>query len=154
MFDQRGARQQQRCGRGAPGSAAARDALVVLLAGLIAGGVRVGDPLLTDSLIAAATSFTEAHLHEPDLAPAMIARALCVSVRTLHRAFATTDETLMAYVRRRRLERARDALRHAATVAQVAERWHFADTSHFRRAYKAQFGHPPRTASNSREAAR
>ncbi|WNI19548.1 helix-turn-helix domain-containing protein [Actinacidiphila sp. ITFR-21] len=30
------------------------------------------------------------------------------------------------------------------TVAEVAARWQFADTSHFRRAYRAAYGHPPR----------
>ncbi|MER7184432.1 helix-turn-helix domain-containing protein [Streptomyces hyaluromycini] len=69
-----------------------------------------------------------------------------VSVRTLHRAFAD-GESVMAYVRRRRLESARRELDHPGgtyTVADVASRWQFADPSHFRRAYRNTYGQPPR----------
>ncbi|MFI7000422.1 helix-turn-helix domain-containing protein [Nocardia sp. NPDC050175] len=126
------------------GATAARDAMLMLLAGVITSETPHDEPQLAESLVAAATRYADTHLHDRDLSPAVIARALCVSVRTLHRAFATADESAMAYVRRRRLEKAHIDLTHAGTVAEVAARWHFADTSHFRRAYKAHFGHPPR----------
>jgi AraC-like DNA-binding protein len=45
----------------------------------------------------------------------------------------------MAYVRRRRLEGARrelDCPGSPYTVADVAARWQFADSSHFRRAHR------------------
>ncbi|MEU6319987.1 helix-turn-helix transcriptional regulator [Streptomyces sp. NPDC047009] len=67
-------------------------------------------------------------------------------VRTLHRAFAD-GETIMAYVCRRRLEGARRELDHprgSYTVADVAARRQFADTSHFRRAYRKAYGQSPR----------
>ncbi|MEV0477801.1 helix-turn-helix domain-containing protein [Streptomyces prunicolor] len=84
---------------------------------------------------------TSVHIHRtrlPDLTPATIARALNVSGRTLHRAFAD-GETVMAYVRRRRLEGARRELGLPCgpfTVADVAARRQFADPSHFRRAHR------------------
>ncbi|WP_433654792.1 AraC family transcriptional regulator [Nocardia sp. CA-128927] len=126
-------------------AAAARDALLMLLAGVIASDAPPAEPLLAESVVAAATRYADKHLEDRDLSPTVIARALCVSVRTLHRAFATADESVMSYVRRRRLERAHSDLLYTGTVAEVAARWHFADTSHFRRAYKAHFGRPPRS---------
>ena len=83
---------------------------------------------------------------EPRLAPAL-ARQLNVSVRTLHRAFATAGETVAAYIRRRRLEQARLELAAPAPrrpgVPEVAARYQFADGSHFARTFKAQYGQTP-----------
>ncbi|MER5901528.1 helix-turn-helix domain-containing protein [Streptomyces mirabilis] len=115
---------------------AAGEAMAMLLTGLI----RTHAPIVVppQSLRAAATAYADSRLRDPDLAPATIARALNVSVRTLHRAFAD-GETVMAYVRRRRLEGARrelDCPGSPYTVADVAARWQFADSSHFRRAHR------------------
>ncbi|MDX2642249.1 helix-turn-helix domain-containing protein [Streptomyces sp. PA03-1a] len=125
---------------------AAQQSVVQLLAGaLMARGVSA-DPAFRPSLRTAARNCVEARLLDPHLSPAEVARTLSVSVRTLHRAFAEVDESLMAYVRRRRLERAREelvALGGRYTVSAVAARWHFADVSHFSRAFKRQFGETP-----------
>jgi AraC-like DNA-binding protein len=48
---------------------------------------------------------------------------------------------MAAYVRRRRLELAATSGR--PDVAEVAARWHFADSSHFARAFKHQYGETP-----------
>jgi AraC-like DNA-binding protein len=91
-----------------------------------------------------ARRFIDEHLANPDLAPAAIARAMNISVRTLYRAFGETDESLMAYVRRQRLRRARAQLINPeARVADVAARWQFSDTSHFIRQFKALYGTTP-----------
>lgn len=98
------------------------------------------------SLRAAATAYADGGLRDPDLTPADIARALNVSVRTLHRAFAD-GESLMAYVRRRRLEGARRELGRPGspyTVAEVAARRQFADPGHFRRVHRETYGQSPR----------
>ncbi|MFJ8848571.1 helix-turn-helix domain-containing protein [Streptomyces cyaneofuscatus] len=134
------------------GSYAARDALLMLLGGVIGAGTDSravtgtlsADPLLAPPLRAAAMAYADTRLRDRDLSPAVVARALSVSVRTLHRAFAGGEESVMAYVRRRRLEEARADLARSALVSDVAARWHFADTSHFRRAYRGHFGHAPR----------
>ncbi|MGW1754049.1 helix-turn-helix domain-containing protein [Streptomyces mirabilis] len=115
---------------------AAGEAMAMLLTGLIRTHAPIAVP--PQSLRAAATAYADSRLRDPDLAPATIARALNVSVRTLHRAFAD-GETVMAYVRRRRLEGARrelDCPGSPYTVADVAARWQFADSSHFRRAHR------------------
>lgn len=112
------------------------EAMAMLLTGLIRTHAPTAIP--PQSLRAAATAYADSRLRDPDLAPATIARALNVSVRTLHRAFAD-GQTVMAYVRRRRLEGARrelDCPGSPYTVADVAARWQFADSSHFRRAHR------------------
>ncbi|MFF3565274.1 helix-turn-helix domain-containing protein [Streptomyces sp. NPDC002574] len=128
------------------GTRAAQQSVLQLLAGaLMARGVSA-DSAFRPSLRAAARNCAEARLLDPHLSPAEIARTLSVSVRTLHRAFTEVDESLMAYVRRRRLERAREelvAMDGRYTVSAVAARWHFADASHFGRAFKRQFGETP-----------
>ncbi|MEU8718689.1 helix-turn-helix transcriptional regulator [Streptomyces sp. NPDC048663] len=76
----------------------------------------------------------------------MLARELHVSVRTLHRAFAATGETTAAFIRKKRLEQARLTLTASIgrpTVTELAARWHFADSSHFIRAFKKQYGKSP-----------
>jgi AraC-like DNA-binding protein len=89
---------------------------------------------------------TDRRLASPDLSPASLARELNVSVRTLHRAFAATGESVSAYVRRRRLERARLELAVPSgrpDVGEVAARWQFADSSHFIRAFRERYGQTP-----------
>ena len=123
---------------------AAGEAMVMLLTGLIRTRVPITIP--PQSLRAAATAYADSRLRDPDLTPATIARALNVSVRTLHRAFAD-GETVMAHVRRRRLEGARrelDLPGSPFTVADIAARWQFADPSHFRRAHRDTYGQSPR----------
>jgi len=96
--------------------------------------------------LAAARKFIDGHLEEPNLAPQLIAGALHMSVRTLHRAFGDADDSVMAYVRRQRLRRARAQLMDSgARVADVAARWQFSDTSHFIRQFKAVYGVTPTT---------
>ncbi|MGW7540813.1 AraC family transcriptional regulator [Streptomyces sp. NPDC054770] len=127
---------------GPVGTHAAGAALSLLLTGLI----DTPAPAPAQALRAAATAYVDQRLRDPDLTPAAIARALNVSVRTLHRAFAD-GESVMAHVRRRRLEGARSELDQPGgtyTVADIASRWQFADPSHFRRTYRNAYGQPPR----------
>ncbi|MEU7363542.1 MULTISPECIES: helix-turn-helix transcriptional regulator [Streptomyces] len=95
----------------------------------------------------------EERLGEGGLSPTVIAKGLNVSVRTLHRSFTGTGESLMGYVRRRRLEQARQALLSGhgeVSVSELAQRWHFADSSHFIRAFRVHFGiTPARVVSSS-----
>lgn len=86
------------------------------------------------------------HLTHPELSPTSLARELNVSVRTLHRAFATAGESVAAYIRRRRLEQARLELAtplRRPSVSEVAARWQFADSSHFIRVFKNQYAQTP-----------
>ena len=85
-------------------------------------------------------------LADADLSSALLAGELNVSVRTLHRAFAAAGEPVAAYIRRRRLEQARMELAARPgrpDISVVAARWRFADSSHFARAFKKQYGQTP-----------
>ncbi|MEU9157997.1 helix-turn-helix domain-containing protein [Streptomyces sp. NPDC048417] len=129
---------------GPEGTHAAGAAPAMLLTGLIR--TRPSFAVPPGTLRAAATAYADSRLRDPDLTPAAVARSLNVSVRTLHRAFAD-GESLMAHVRRRRLEGARrepDRPGSPYTVAEVAARRQFADPSHFRRVDRDTYGQPPR----------
>jgi AraC-like DNA-binding protein len=126
----------------------ARQATVELFQGLVNDQV-MDDADFAPALLEAAMSYIEDRLlDDPDLNPRAIAQALHVSVRTLYRVFAQqATSSVMAYVRKRRLEHARaELVSTPLTVSELAARWHFADGSHFVKAYKKHFGETP-TAS-------
>ncbi|WP_432849467.1 helix-turn-helix transcriptional regulator [Amycolatopsis sp. CA-161197] len=126
------------------GLTAARASLVELAKGVLLGHADCADPLLAPALAQAARDLADRLLPDADLSPAVPARHLNVSVRTLHRAFATCDESVTAYVRRRRLDHARaDLATGRATVSEVAARWQFSDSSHLIRAFKSRYGRTP-----------
>jgi AraC-like DNA-binding protein len=130
---------------GPAAAGAARNATFELFQGLVNGQV-MDDADFTPALLEAATGYIEDRLlDDPDLDARAIAEALHVSVRTLYRVFAQqATSSVMAYVRERRLERARAELNSTRlTVSEVAARWHFADGSHFVKAYKKHFGETP-----------
>ncbi|MFJ4784715.1 helix-turn-helix transcriptional regulator [Streptomyces sp. NPDC088794] len=133
----------------APASAAsAREAAVELFRGVLNEQV-VDDAEFAPALLAAATDYIEDRLLDGgDLSPRDIADALHVSPRTLYRVFAQHSATssVMAYVRERRLERARaELVATRLTVSELAARWRFADSSHFVKAYRKRFGETPTT---------
>jgi AraC-like DNA-binding protein len=128
-----------------PAAGAARDATFQLFQGLVNEQV-VDDAEFAPALLEAARRYIEDRLlDDPDLDARAVAEALHVSVRTLYRAFARHSTTsVMAYIRQRRLERARAELNSTRlTVSETAARWHFADGSHFAKAYKKHFGETP-----------
>jgi hypothetical protein len=84
---------------------AARDALLELAKGAMRREFDDVEPRLAPALARAAMEIADRRLNDPDLTPAALDRRLNVSVRTLHRAFATAGETVAAYIRRRRLSR-------------------------------------------------
>ncbi|MFF0156945.1 helix-turn-helix domain-containing protein [Streptomyces sp. NPDC005263] len=141
------------------GAQAARNCLVELVKGVLTRGFDDKEPRLAPALAQAAKELVDSRLADPDLSPSALARELNVSVRTLHRAFAAADETVSAYVRRRRLEHARLELASPGgrpSVSELAAHWRFADSSHFIRAFKKQYGQTPTqfVRSNTRDGAR
>jgi AraC-like DNA-binding protein len=87
------------------------------------------------------------------LRPRRIAADNAISVRTLHSLFQSADDTVGAYVRRRRLHHARAELTRPPwpTVTAVAHRWGFSDAANFSRSFRAQYGQAP---SEARDVAR
>jgi AraC family transcriptional activator of tynA and feaB len=124
---------------------ASRNALVELVRGVLHGYLDGTEPGLATPLVRAAGNLADQLLTDPDLTPALLARHLKVSLRTLHRAFASTGEPVAAYIRRRRLEQARRALLSPShpTVSEIAAHWQFADSSHFIRMFRRYYGQTP-----------
>ena len=128
------------------GARGARDALLELVRGAMRREFDGAEPRLAQALARAAMDIADGRLADPELSPSSLARELGVSVRTLHRAFAAAGESVAAYVRRARLERARLDLTAPSgrpAVSEIAARWQFADHSHFIRAFRKQYGETP-----------
>ncbi|MBB0231615.1 helix-turn-helix domain-containing protein [Streptomyces calidiresistens] len=130
---------------GESGVHASRNALVELVRGVSHGYLDAAEPGMAGPLVRSARRFADHLLADPELNPTLLARHLNVSLRTLHRAFASTGEPVAAYIRRRRLEQARRELLSPSrrTVAEIAAHWQFADSSHFIRTFRRQYGRTP-----------
>ncbi|MFD3492624.1 helix-turn-helix transcriptional regulator [Streptomyces sp. NPDC058690] len=132
--------------RSVPARNLALDACAALLSGMLSGrsGAALSDH--PNTTVEAAKNVIENDLGRDDLSPAMIAQVLGVSLRTLHRSFADSNDSIMAFTRRRRLQKAHDELiakGGTASVSEIAARWHFADSSHFIRHFKSAYGTTP-----------
>ncbi|MER8105980.1 helix-turn-helix domain-containing protein [Kitasatospora sp. NPDC094016] len=137
----------QTAGGLSPGGAqAAHLALIELVRGVLRQRPDATEPAHAPALAQAARELADVRLADPQLSPALVARELAVSVRTLHRAFEGGEETVAGYIRRRRLEQARAALLSAIgrpSISELAAYWQFADSSHFSRAFRRQYGQSP-----------
>jgi AraC-like DNA-binding protein len=92
-------------------------------------------------------SYIRSRLGDSGLDPETIARACRISTRYLHELFRDANQTLSSWIRDQRLDACREALGDPArkqTVAEIAYQWGFGDQAQFSRAFKAQFGMPPR----------
>jgi AraC-like DNA-binding protein len=130
----------------AGGARVAASILDVLSAAL---HVEVGSRLAASdrhlSLYRRARDFIGAHLDDPSLDLASLAKALHVSESTLGRLFAANGTTVMRHVWQQRLEASHRALSEgsSSTVTEVALRYGFTSFSHFSRAFKQVYGVPP-----------
>jgi AraC family transcriptional regulator, positive regulator of tynA and feaB len=99
------------------------------------------------------TRYVRRHLQDPGLAPASIARAYAMSVRSLFSLFEDVDESPARLIRNERLARCLEDLRqpNGGSVTEIAFRWGFGDAAHFSRVFKREYGISPREA---RQAAR
>jgi AraC family transcriptional regulator, positive regulator of tynA and feaB len=115
------------------------------------------EPLLAPALAQAAKDLADSRLADPELSAEVLARDLNVSVRTLQRAFTAAGESVVSYIRSRRLEEARLALTALPagrlSVSELAAHWQFADSSHFIRAFKKHYGRTPTEYARSTRSA-
>ncbi|WP_162140005.1 helix-turn-helix domain-containing protein [Sphingomonas sp. Mn802worker] len=92
--------------------------------------------------------FIEQNLRNPDLSPTLVASAMRVSPRYLRMIFATQDESIASYVRRRRLEECANQLADARwrghSITEIAFGWGFNSAPHFTRSFRDCFGLSPR----------
>ncbi len=86
-------------------------------------------------------------IDQPGLGAEVLAREAGISLRTLHRAFATQGSTFAVTLRHLRLARAGELLRRPqlahVTVGEIGRRCGFADASHFARVFQRAMGMPP-----------
>lgn len=89
------------------------------------------------------------NLKHAELTPNFVADELGISVRKLHYLFRSTDHSVMATIRKKRLKKAREDLANPAMIDQlsithIAYRWAFSDPAYFCNAFKSEFGENPR----------
>ena len=116
------------------------DALLELVAALV--GVDRDDQSAAHR--AAAQTYIDQRLFNPDLSAPQIAAAVGISPRHLSRVFADAGTTVPKYVLARRLEAARSLLERptatSMTIAEVAHHCGFASAAHFSSAFSSRFG--------------
>lgn len=105
--------------------------------------------VITDSLALRIGLFIDAHLYDPDLTPAIIARHHHISLRQLYNVWSRHHEiTLGQAIIGKRLDAARrDLARPDAavlTISAIARRCGFVDTAHFARKFRQAYGCSPR----------
>ncbi|WP_306206367.1 helix-turn-helix transcriptional regulator [Actinoplanes sp. RD1] len=111
-------------------------------------GPRPESATTATGVVRRATAFIEAGADRP-LTAAQIAEAVGLGIRSVQLAFRRQlDTTPMAYLRRVRLERARQELEAAdpaagVTVAATARRWGYPSASRFAGHYRELFGETP-----------
>lgn len=132
----------------------ARNATLELLGAALRPDATPGGVSLRAGLHALASQHIERHLGDPALTPESVARTVGVSLRSLQLAFEEHDDSVAAFVRRRRLARAHAELsrRDDVSVTEVAFRWGFVDSGHFARIFKRAYGITP-SALRQRELA-
>ncbi|MFG2883228.1 helix-turn-helix domain-containing protein [Streptomyces sp. NPDC048297] len=88
------------------------------------------------------------HLTDRDLTPSAVARAHHISLRHLYAVLAQEGVSPGEWIRRQRLEGARQELAGAEAgrdaIAAVAHRWGFTDAARFGRSFKEAYGVSPR----------
>jgi AraC-like DNA-binding protein len=102
----------------------------------------------TRALVHRIRAHIQRNLHDPQLTPTSIAAAHHISASYLHRLFQGEDETVAAWIRRQRLERAcrdlADPAMCATPIHSIAARWGFPRAADFTRAFRAAHGMPPK----------
>jgi AraC-like DNA-binding protein len=96
----------------------------------------------------------ETHLRSPELTPTTIAAALGLSRRYLRMLFAAENDSVTAYIRRRRLEECAWELSQpqwrGRSITETASDWGFRSVTHFARAFKTVYGATPSAFKHQR----
>ncbi|MFI7300871.1 AraC family transcriptional regulator [Streptomyces sp. NPDC050121] len=125
--------------------------VVDLLSALFAHALEADDSLPPETrrqtLVLRIRAFVQQHLHDPQLTPSAVAAAHHISTSYLHRLFEQEDETVAAWIRTQRLERARRALAEptmrAIPIHAIAARSGFPRAADFTRAFRRAYGVSP-----------
>lgn len=109
-------------------------------------GLEIARSGLEAVLLRRARRFIDARLSSPELGAEALCRGLGVSRRTLYRMF-EPEGGVQHYIQGKRLERMRSCLTdptETRRISDVAAEYGFLRNDHFARAFKHQFGLPPR----------
>jgi AraC-like DNA-binding protein len=101
-----------------------------------------------DQNLTVVKSFIAQHLADPDLGAERIARAMFISVRQVYKLWEAESRPLGQWILERRLDAARHELTSPRgrnqTIAAIARRWGFADSTHFSRRFRQAYAMSPR----------
>jgi AraC-like DNA-binding protein len=126
---------------------------LTVTAALEAGGIPSHDEFGTracadNAVLREVKDYIEDNLADPELTPDRVAHAFFISTRTLHRIFARHDLTVSAWIKHRRLERAKRALRAPGRdllpIGEIASRVGFSNAAAFSREFSQTNGVSPR----------
>ncbi|MFJ6011357.1 helix-turn-helix domain-containing protein [Streptomyces sp. NPDC092952] len=124
------------------------DLAAAFLAGHLDSGSLLPAETRNRALMARIDAFIDANLGDPHLTPTAIASRHHMSVRALHQLFSTERNTVMGTVRRRRLERCREALGDpllkGRSIGAIAAQWGFGSPAEFSRLFRRTYGTTPR----------
>lgn len=105
-------------------------------------------PRLRHLVLEQVKSHIEAHLTDPSLGVAALARRFRMTERNMHKLFEHTGTTVSAHIRARRLAMCRRDLEGttlaARQIGEIAAHWGFADASHFSKVFRAAYGLSPK----------
>jgi AraC-like DNA-binding protein len=108
------------------------------------------------AVLRALREYVAAHLNEPELTPALLARSRGVSPRYVAELFAESGTSPAAFIRDERLKAAHRALADPRqvhrTIAAIAARSGFADRTTFTRAFVRRYGVTPTEVRAARSA--
>ncbi|MDR7275244.1 helix-turn-helix domain-containing protein [Catenuloplanes atrovinosus] len=99
-------------------------------------------PADADDRLARIRYWVMRHLGDPDLSPARIADEHDISLRTLYNLWRHPTLSLAQWIMRERLEAVRRdlTLPSPQPIGAIAQRWGFADATHFSRRFRAEYG--------------
>jgi AraC-like DNA-binding protein len=96
-----------------------------------------------------ALAYIDRRISDAALDPAMVAAAIGVSTRYLHRVFESSEQSVSTHIRAKRLQRAREDLSDERlsqrSISEIAIRSGFANQSSFATSFKKEFGVSPRS---------
>ncbi|GHF04577.1 MULTISPECIES: helix-turn-helix domain-containing protein [Streptomyces] len=124
------------------------DLVSALLAHVLEADQSLPPETRSRTLVLRIRSHIQRNLHDPGLTPSAIAAAHNISTSYLHRLFQSEHETVAAFIRHQRLERARrdlaDPAMCSSTIHAIAVRWGFTRAGDFTRAFRTAYGMPPK----------
>jgi AraC family transcriptional activator of tynA and feaB len=125
-------------------AAAARNGILELLVSASRPAIVSSNAAVSDSMRAAIGQWIDKRLQSGELSPSEAAAAHGISVRSLHRLFASTGDSFGDIARSRRVAKARrDLVAGGDSIQAIANRWGYADASHFCREFKRTFEMTP-----------